>query len=147
MLAVLMKLFPQPSTTFLIVEPLLTTVEREALATFGLQCVHSIQEPKPFDFLYMPHCPAGLYQRELMCRWSQQLLCDTVILGNSFDGYVSVCGGRHGCVFMLIAGCRRCGLTTALLYYPNSTGTLKKLRCLQTARFLVGRIPVCARFH
>lgn len=45
----------------------------------------------------MPHCPAGLYQQELLCRWTPDLLCSTAILGNSFEGYV-----RLFVVFLLL---------------------------------------------
>ncbi|KAI9114483.1 hypothetical protein K1719_014711 [Acacia pycnantha] len=43
---------------------------------------------KPTMF-FMPHCPVTLYDNLLQENWKSSLLSNVVILGNSFDNYVS----------------------------------------------------------
>ena len=70
-------------------EPLISSVEREAVEELGFEVVDRISAPKNdgWELLYMPHCPAGLYHEELRLRWSVPALRRVRIIGNSFSNY------------------------------------------------------------
>jgi hypothetical protein len=50
----------------------------------GFEVTSTLNVSDEFELLYMPHCPAGLYHEELYLRWTEKLLAQTLIVGNSF---------------------------------------------------------------
>lgn len=76
-----------PEVPPLFIEPLLTEVERDAVADVGFVLTDSSNVSSEQRLFYMPHCPAGLYHKVLLDHWKADILFNVCIIGNSFANY------------------------------------------------------------